>query len=324
LLCIYDAEAMAAALRSMSTSGDRERASELRRAIQRHGPVLPCVGIPQHIDVARLCDELGAEMPNFAQLIEQVLRPALVRARLTGRLALPRVLVRGEPGSGKSRLWRRLAELLTLPYLRIDLATVDMAGAIVGSDARWSNAREGEIFRLLTRGCDNAPVANPLIIVEELDKAANSHQYPVTPALLMLLEPTTAARFEDRSVPGVYLDASAINWVFTANQVESISAPLRSRCVDFEIAPLTAVQRRAAARTVVGEAAGEWLRDEVEFDPAIDDLTAQILARQPLRQMRQCVDLAITRALEAGRRHLGPADIVPLEGMRERSPIGFH
>lgn len=321
---IYAPTEMTAALRAIRFAGDKGRADDLERKMQRHGGVLRYAGVPQHIDTAGICADLSTEMPNFALVIEQVLRPALIRARLTGRLVLPRVLVRGEPGSGKSRLWRRLAELLELPFTLIDMSTIDMAGAIVGSDARWGNSREGEIFRLLTGGCGFPPVANPLVIVEEIDKATDGHQFPVTPALLTLLEPSTASRFEDRSVPGVYLDASAINWVFTANWVERIPSPLLSRCVDYEIDPLNSAQRRIAAHTVVREIVGAWRIDHIEFDDVIDEPTERVLAIQPLRQMRQCVDLAVSRALEAGRRRLEAADIVPMGAERERRAIGFY
>lgn len=326
-LRIYDERQMVDAIKAIKANAgnDDTRSVELLRPVQQHGGEAPYVGVPKGLDIERVCRELRQEMPNFALVIEQAIRPGLVRARLTGRLALPRVLVHGAPGSGKTRLWRRLCELLNWPFVRLDMATIDMAAAVVGSDARWSNTREGEVFRVLTRGCGGlAPVANPLVIVEEIDKVLDGDRYPVAPALLMLLEPSTAARFEDRSVPNVYLNASAINWVFTANWVQRINGPLRSRCIEYEIAPLSQAERIVAAQTVVREVTAEWRADQVEFEPAIDRATALALAQQPLRQMRQCVDLAITRALEAGRRRLGPSDVVPLTGAPERSPIGFH
>src|SRR3546814_12117336 len=60
-------------------------------------------------------------------------------------------------------------------------------------------------------------------------------KYPPTNALYRLLEHHTAARFRDEAFPDIQLDASAINWVLTANDIERIPLPLRSRMQCFDV-----------------------------------------------------------------------------------------
>lgn len=322
---VFDAAAALKVLQqcTLGDSEHKERVVEIAARIRTLGGDRPLVGCdPEPDEVQRILLE---EMPNFEAMIRHAIWPALMRAKASGVLRLPNLLAHGEPGTGKTRIARRLAELLGLPLFCLDMSAIDMAGAVVGTDLRWSGSREGEIFRLLVLGGATPPVANPLVVVEEIDKAGGYKGGERTAAaLLTLTERSTACKFEDRSYPGVYLDASAINWIFTGNEIDLVSAPLRSRCTAYAIAPMTAQQRARAARTVVAEAVRDLQADGVEFDASIDDDLCERLSVLPLRQMRQTVDTAIGLALSARRRRLLADDLRPVGSeLTQARLIGF-
>lgn len=69
--------------------------------------------------------------------------------------------------------------------------------------------------------------ANPIAVIEEIDKANARHGDPVA-ALMTMIEPGTARQFWDRCLLAP-LDVSQINWIFTANSLEGLSPPFLSR-----------------------------------------------------------------------------------------------
>src|SRR5690606_26490350 len=82
----------------------------------------------------------------------------------------------------------------------------------------------------------NGDYANPVIVVDEIDKASGDGQYDPLGALYELLESETATRFVDEFVE-VPIDASGAVWLATANDPARIPEPLLSRLAVYEIEP---------------------------------------------------------------------------------------
>lgn len=126
--------------------------------------------------------------------------------------------------------------------------------ALLGSDITWGNSRYGLIFDLLGLG----ECANPLVILDELDKAqavsktTGGFSSPIG-VLHSLLEPVSAAKVRDISLD-MELDASQIAWIATANYPWWVPATLRSRFKEFLIMPPDAEQAIQLARSVVKHA----------------------------------------------------------------------
>lgn len=137
----------------------------------------------------------------------------------------PTILI-GAPGSGKSRFARRLGEVLSL---RTDfIAFAGMAdSAVMGTARRWSTGEPSFAVTSILRHL----VANPLLVVDEVEKAADGgHNGNAQHALLPLLERETARAFMDPWVQAT-VDVSYVSWVLTANSVQPILGPLRDRCI---------------------------------------------------------------------------------------------
>lgn len=197
------------------------RGSKLKDIIEpvRHvlNVALPLLETPP-LDQAH--STLIAELPYAVEAIDLV---------LTGPIGKPIVrlqpiLLVGEPGGGKSRFARRLGEVLGLSTWRVDAAQAD-GSVLGGTDRRWHSAECCHPLPAIARG----RIANPLITIDELEKAATRTDYGrLWDCLLGLIEPETSGRYPDPALQ-IPLDLSHVNYIATANSIDPLPAPVRDR-----------------------------------------------------------------------------------------------
>ena len=210
-------------------------------------------------------DEIGAileeEMP-WMNPANEAAWSAMRRSVRRGDpgLRLPPMLLVGPAGIGKSRWARRLAELIEAPSTVIDATGEPASFAVIGSQRGWGTAGPGRL--VLT--CLASQVANPVMIIDEIEKAGDvtssrGIRFTLTEGLLPLLERSTAA---DWSCPyyRVRFDMSWVSWVMTANGIAGIGAPFLSRCPPLHLEALTTEHLAGFARR---EARRRDLDDEV-------------------------------------------------------------
>lgn len=184
------------------------------------GRALPVVsGRDPEIIGAVLQDEFPyAKAAIRALLADLVRRQAVGDSRV---LLRPMVLV-GPPGCGKTTLLRRLCELLALPYEQTSVGGL-ADDHLLGVSRGWSTGAPSAMLDLVER----SGVANPAIILDEIDKAAGGRQGDLTARLLGLLGREGAAWMDPYlRAP---LDLSHVIWLASANTLEAIPAALRSR-----------------------------------------------------------------------------------------------
>ena len=148
------------------------------------------------------------------------------------------VLLIGPPGIGKSAFAEALAEVLSLGYAALSASGLQGGFELNGSSKHWGNSTPGRIFMTLARGV----YATPVVVLDEIDKISGDRYHNPIPTLLDLLEPQSAAHFEDVSV-GMSFDASHLIVVATANDERQIDGPLRSRFHEIQVAPPTPSER---------------------------------------------------------------------------------
>ena len=88
-----------------------------------------------------------------------------------------------------------------------------------------------------------------MVVLDEIDKV-NVERYNPLGSLYSLLEVETARRFQDQSLPDVWMDASRVRFIATANDLDAIPPPIQSRMMIFPIAPPTADQLRAVVQRI--------------------------------------------------------------------------
>lgn len=178
---------------------------------------LPLVETPA---LDRVRATLIAEFPYAVDVIDFALTDLIARPVIRLR---PLLLV-GDPGGGKSRFARRLGEVLGLTIWRVDASQSD--GAVLGgTDRRWHSAECSHPLLAIARG----RTANPLVLLDELEKAGTRSDYGrLWDCLLGLLEPETSSRYPDPALQ-IPLDLSQVNYIATANTIAPLPAPLRDR-----------------------------------------------------------------------------------------------
>ncbi|MGH8670124.1 MAG: AAA family ATPase [Burkholderiales bacterium] len=260
-------------------------------------------------------DALFDELPNFTSVLEDVRKHLALCVDSEDSIEVPPMLLLGEPGIGKTHFARRISQLLGTGFGFVPMSSLTAGWVLSGASSQWKNAKPGKVFDTLVNG----DYANPVIVVDEIDKASGDGQYDPLGALYELLEVETATRFIDEFVE-LPIDASGAVWLATANDAARIPEPLLSRLTVYEIEPPDAEGAARIAASIYREIrnAHDWGR---QFPEAPSPSTLDKLASMPPREMRRAIHAAFGNAKIAGRSEVGPDDIQ--DGRARKQRIGF-
>jgi len=226
-------------------------------------------------------DELYESLPNFKLALDEVKRHLALSQDCSDSLQMTPMLLLGPPGVGKTHFARQMADLLGTGMNLVPMSSMTAGWLLSGSSSQWKGSRPGKVFEALVEG----QFANPVIVVDEIDKAATEAQYDPLGALYSLLEHDSAQHFVDEFAE-VPIDASGVIWVTTANHERAIPEPILNRMNVFQIdAPDADAARRIASRMyqkIRREQAWGAFFDDEPSDEALDAL--QELAPREMRR----------------------------------------
>ena len=258
-------------------------------------------------------DDLVELHPNFARCIDESLRPTVAIQAAGGQACPAPMLLLGKPGVGKSHFASALGKCLGVPTLKVDMASAQSGSTLSGSSTFWSNSAPGMLFETLAFGAEGLPAcADPIVFLDEVDKASGDQRYSPLGPLYSLLEARSASQFIDEALPGLPMDASHVRWVLAANSIESLPAPLLSRVQVFEIEEPTPAARRELMRRIFASVVGDTSLEA--FQSTVPNAVLDAHVATSLRAFKRFSLAAIGRALEAGcsavrEEHFAPSEV---------------
>lgn len=238
---------------------DRAKETDLRVIVDRVASLWSpgCEMLPAPAAAADLALTLNEEYPWMDRVTQRLTRRLAMRHTMGSSFRLPNLLLVGAPGIGKTSYLRALAATVGVPFGVLSLNGMTDNRLLAGTARGYSNMRPGWAVEFVAR----ERCANPLLVLDEIDKVAQGQQTGrVWDTLLGLTETSSSRTWFDECLL-TPVDLSGVSWLATANSVEGMPDALLSR---FEVLHVEAPvwnnrqHRQAALRRIRRDLAAEW------------------------------------------------------------------
>lgn len=213
------------------------------------------------------------------RIVEQV---ALVLNNPEGKS--PIICLVGPPGVGKTSLGKSIAESLGREFQRISLGGLHDEAEIRGHRRTYIGAMPGRIIEAIRR----AGTANPVLMLDEIDKIGKDYKGDPEAAMLEVLDSEQNQRFHDNYID-IDFDLSKVLFIATANTLQSLSRPLLDRMEVINLAGYIVEEKvEIARRHLIPIALNELSLDREYFeitDEALTALVEEYTAESGVRQL---------------------------------------
>ena len=237
---------------------------------------------------------LSSEFPWMAEANVEVAREVAMSRAGSRPFRMQPILLLGRPGVGKTRYARRVAEILGLPFASVSCAGMNSSMAIRGSERGYTGARPSLPVGVML----STETYNPMILLDELDKATGDANGHPQHALLSFLEPETAAGYRDECLMAD-IDCSGILWIMTANDATTIPAPLLSRVKSIHVGAPDASHLDLLVRLVAREVGASlgMSPEEAVRKAGMGELRQRFGKALDMRELRKEVSARLAEAI---------------------------
>ena len=247
-------------------------------------------------------ETLYSEFPWMHDSIKYLENNCVMARRGNGILKFSPLLLLGASGVGKTSLARRFCELSNIPYVLLSAGGSNDSMLIKGVHRGWSSAQAGSVVYCIKQH----KVANPVIIIDEIDKTGISNTNGnLVDSLIQMLEPSSASVWMDEFLQG-RVDLSSVNFIMTANDITKLGSPLLSRTRQVKVGFLNKKDLQYAIPKIIKDTAESYGIDKALI-PEIDANIAEAIAAKcsDLRKLKLAVQAWFLVAMEQSDKHTG-------------------
>lgn len=232
-------------------------------------------------------DKLQTDFPNFHE-VTNYYKAQFRLLEETDKYRINPILMLGSPGIGKSLYTKALAEALETLFTYVDMSSASGGWLLNGLNPSWNNAKNGKISESLIKN----NTMNPLVVLDEIEKAGTDKKHDPLAPLYSLLEENTAKDFIDEFIEQP-IDASGVIFIACANSLEGIPEPLLTRMKLFNIPDPTKEEKQAIFQKIYDSA----ISTTSLFSKTISMELLEGFLDKSLRESKQVINDAVANAL---------------------------